>query len=156
MRLKGMILGAAIGTLVGAPVFVPTAVAQDSIYVPLFSYRTGPFAGSGIPIANGMADYLNMLNERDGGIGGVKIIVEECETGYDTKKGIECYESVQGQEPGHHQSVLDRHHARRSSRKRRSTRFRCSRWPTVSRVPPTARTSRGCSTRRRPTGTVSR
>ncbi len=99
MRLKGMILGAAIGTLVGAPAFVGTAAAQDSIYVPLFSYRTGPFAGSGIPIANGMADYLNMLNARDGGIGGVKIIVEECETGYDTKKGIECYESTKSKNP---------------------------------------------------------
>ena len=99
MRLKGMILGAAIGTMVGVPNFVSTAVAQDTIYVPLFSYRTGAFAGSGIPIANGMADYLNMLNERDGGIGGVKIIVEECETGYDTKKGVECYESTKSKNP---------------------------------------------------------
>jgi branched-chain amino acid transport system substrate-binding protein len=99
MRLKGMILGAAIGTMVGVPAFVSTAVAQDTIYVPLFSYRTGAFAGSGIPIANGMADYLNMLNERDGGIGGVKIIVEECETGYDTKKGVECYESTKSKNP---------------------------------------------------------
>src|SRR5207245_6707348 len=45
--------------------------AADGIYVPLLSYRTGPYAGSGTPIANGMSDYLNMLNERDGGIGGV-------------------------------------------------------------------------------------
>ena len=36
----------------------------------------------------------HMLNERDGGIGGVKVVVEECETGYDTKKGVECYEQV--------------------------------------------------------------
>src|ERR1019366_7860497 len=50
--------------------------------------RTGPFAGSGTPIANGMHDYLSMLNERDGGIGGVKLAIEECETGYDTKKGL--------------------------------------------------------------------
>ena len=42
--------------------------------MPLLTYRTGPFAGSGIPIANGMHDYLSMLNERDGGIGGVKIV----------------------------------------------------------------------------------
>ena len=62
-------------------------LAQDSIYVPLLTYRTGPFAGSGIPIADGMHDYLRMLNERDGGIGGVKLVIEECETGYDTKKG---------------------------------------------------------------------
>ena len=34
----------------------------------------------------------HMLNERDGGIGGVKLVVEECETGYDTKKGLECYD----------------------------------------------------------------
>jgi branched-chain amino acid transport system substrate-binding protein len=66
------------------------AYAEDSIYVPLFTYRTGPFAGSGTPIADGMHDYLTMLNERDGGIGGVKLVVDECETGYDTKKGLEC------------------------------------------------------------------
>jgi len=99
MRFKGLILGAAIGAMAGVPAFVSVASAQDTIYVPLFSYRTGPFAGSGIPIANGMSDYLNMLNERDGGIGGVKINVEECETGYDTKKGVECYESTKGKKP---------------------------------------------------------
>ena len=37
---------------------------------------TGAFAGSGIPQANGETDYFTMLNERDGGIGGVKIVVE--------------------------------------------------------------------------------
>ena len=63
---------------------------RTRIYVPLLTYRTGAFANSGIPIANGMNDYLSMLNERDGGIGGVKIAIEECETGYDTKKGLEC------------------------------------------------------------------
>ena len=81
------------------PLAPSAARRRTSIYVPLFTYRTGPFAGSGIPIANGMADYLNMLNERDGGIGGVKLVVEECETGYDTKKGVECYESVKGKNP---------------------------------------------------------
>ena len=40
-----------------------------------------------------------MLNERDGGIGGVKLVIEECETGYDTKKGIECYEAVKAKNP---------------------------------------------------------
>src|SRR6185312_12929503 len=50
-------------------------------------------------IMNGMADYLNMLNERDGGIGGVKILVEACETGYDTQKGVERYEQVKSKNP---------------------------------------------------------
>jgi branched-chain amino acid transport system substrate-binding protein len=99
MRLKGLMIGAVLAATAGVPAFVTAASAQDSIYVPLFSYRTGPFAGSGIPIANGMNDYLAMLNERDGGIGGVKLTIEECETGYDTKKGVECYESTKAKNP---------------------------------------------------------
>jgi branched-chain amino acid transport system substrate-binding protein len=98
--LRSFVVGAAV--LIGAGAFaagVTPAAAQDSIYVPLFTYRTGPFAGSGIPIADGMHDYLRMLNERDGGIGGVKLNIEECETGYDTKKGVECYETVKGRNP---------------------------------------------------------
>ena len=74
-------------------------IAAKGIYIPLFTYKTGPFAGSGIPAGNGMADYLTMLNERDGGIGGVPLVVEECETGYNTKKGVECYEKVKGKNP---------------------------------------------------------
>jgi branched-chain amino acid transport system substrate-binding protein len=97
MRIKYLALGI---LLAGAaiPAAAP-AQAEDTIFIPLLSYRTGPFAGSGQPIANGMSDYLNMLNERDGGIGGVKVVVEECETGYDTKKGVECYEQVKGKKP---------------------------------------------------------
>jgi branched-chain amino acid transport system substrate-binding protein len=92
-----MVLAAALG---GAAAVAPLAAgAQESIYVPLMTYRTGPFAGSGIPIANGMADYLTMLNERDGGIGGVKLMIEECETQYDAKKGVECYDQVKAKSP---------------------------------------------------------
>lgn len=98
MRLKYLVLGAALAGLVSADALATKAAAQD-IYVPLLTYRTGPFAGSGIPIANGLHDYFTMLNERDGGIGGVKLNVEECETGYDTKKGVECYESFKGKNP---------------------------------------------------------
>ena len=72
------------------------AVADDSIYIPLLTYRTGAYAGSGIPIADGMHDYLKMLNARDGGIGGVKLVIEECETGYTAQKGVECYEATKG------------------------------------------------------------
>jgi len=74
-------------------------MAAKGIYVPLFTYRTGAYAGGGIPIANGMHDYLAMLNERDGGIGGVPLIIEECETGYKTNKGVECYEKVKPKNP---------------------------------------------------------
>ncbi len=99
MKTRHLIGGVALAAIVAAPMLASSAQAQESIYIPLFSYRTGPFGGSGTPIANGMADYLNMLNERDGGIGGVKLNVEECETGYDTKKGVECYEATKGKNP---------------------------------------------------------
>ncbi|HEY7991101.1 MAG TPA: ABC transporter substrate-binding protein [Stellaceae bacterium] len=96
MSLRWTSIAACAAMLIGLAL---PAFADDQIYVPLFSYRTGPFAGSGIPIADGMHDYLTMLNERDGGIGGVRLALEECETGYDTKKGIECYEAVKGKKP---------------------------------------------------------
>jgi branched-chain amino acid transport system substrate-binding protein len=96
--MKRHLTVAALAATTFASLALPAA-AQDSIYVPLLTYRTGPFAGSGVHIANGMRDYLEMLNQRDGGIGGAKITIEECETGYDTKKGVECYESVKGKNP---------------------------------------------------------
>src|SRR6202158_5608227 len=98
MRMKALIIAAAIGTVAGSA-FVTTASAEDTIYVPLFTSRTGPVVVSGLPIANGIHDYLEVLNQRDGGIGGVKLTVEECETGYDTKKGVECYEQVKSKSP---------------------------------------------------------
>ena len=97
MRLKLLVLGLALVTAV--PAAVTAARAADGIYIPLMSYRTGPYSGAGIAIFNGMHDYLNLLNARDGGIGGVRLIVEECETGYDTKKGVECYDATKGKNP---------------------------------------------------------
>ena len=61
------------------------------------SYRTGPYAANGIPFADGYADYFTLLNERDGGIGGEPIRLLECETGYNTEKGVECYEATKGE-----------------------------------------------------------
>lgn len=92
---------AAVGAaMLGSAFTAPTPVlAQDSIFMPLLTYRTGNFAGSGIPIADGMRDYLELINQRDGGINGVRLVIEECETGYDTKKGVECYDAVKARNP---------------------------------------------------------
>ncbi|MEQ9239759.1 ABC transporter substrate-binding protein [Roseovarius indicus] len=60
------------------------------------SYRTGPYAANGIPFSDGYQDYFTLLNERDGGIGGEMINLVECETGYNTEKGVECYEANKG------------------------------------------------------------
>jgi branched-chain amino acid transport system substrate-binding protein len=99
-KTRSAIAGLALAAVAYSGMSAPPAIAQDGeLFIPLLTYRTGPFAGSGIPIADGMRDYLNMLNERDGGIGGVKIRIEECETGYNTQKGVECYESTKNQKP---------------------------------------------------------
>ncbi|MGP3695838.1 ABC transporter substrate-binding protein [Rhodobacter sp. NSM] len=71
--------------------------AQADLVVPNLSYRTGPFAAGGIPYADGFQDYFTLLNERDGGIGGEVVKTPECETAYNTEKGVECYEATKGQ-----------------------------------------------------------
>src|SRR4029078_5304999 len=80
--------------------FLPaTARAQTEHFVPGLVYRTGAYAPNGVPFANGRADYFALLNARDGGINGVKIVYEECETGYATDRGVECYERLKGKGP---------------------------------------------------------
>ncbi len=75
------------------------APAMADLVFPSTSYRTGPFAANGIPFADGYADYFTMINERDGGVGGVAIKLIECETGYNTERGVECYESLKAEKP---------------------------------------------------------
>ncbi|MGY4569812.1 ABC transporter substrate-binding protein [Bradyrhizobium sp. USDA 3256] len=84
--------------LAGAALSAPAA-AQNEQFIPILSYRTGPYAVNGAPYANGVVDYYNLINERDGGINGVRILIEECETGYATDKGVECYERLKSKGP---------------------------------------------------------
>lgn len=81
-----------------AAVTAASPVLADLVF-PSLSYRTGAYASGGIPFADGYADYFTLLNERDGGIGGVMTSVPECETGYSTEKGVECYEATKGDNP---------------------------------------------------------
>ncbi len=84
-------------TIVAAIFTVPLLCWVASAYeltIPSLDYRTRPYAPNGIPFANGYGDYLTMLNDRDGGIKGVKIKLVPCETAYNTKRGVECYEKI--------------------------------------------------------------
>ena len=74
-----------------------TGPALADLVFPDLSYRTGAYASGGIPFSDGYQDYFTLLNERDGGIGGVPTRVVECETGYNTERGVECYESTKGE-----------------------------------------------------------
>lgn len=88
----------AVGALASV-VALPAAAQEATQFIPVLSYRTGPYAPSGIPVANGTVDYYKLVNAR-GGINGVKIAWEECETGYDTARSVECYERLKGQGGG--------------------------------------------------------
>ena len=90
MKLTKLVAAAALAIAAASP-------ALADLVLPSLSYRTGPYAVNGIPVADGFADYLTMLNARDGGIGGVPIKMIECETGYNTEKGVECYEATKGE-----------------------------------------------------------
>ena len=96
-RMKALALAVAGAGLIAA---AADAVAQSNeIFVPALVYRTGPYAPNGVPWADGFVDYLKLVNERDGGVNGVKIAFEECETGYATDRGVECYERLKSRKP---------------------------------------------------------
>ena len=90
---------AAAGLLAALAPQAPAFAQAKEQFIPVLSYRTGAYAPNGIPSANGFVDYLKLINARDGGINGVKIVFEECETGYATDRGVECYERLKGKGP---------------------------------------------------------
>ncbi|HNT38499.1 MAG TPA: ABC transporter substrate-binding protein [Rubrivivax sp.] len=99
MRVKTLAAAAAI-TAAASLLASGAAFAQaKEQFFPGLPYRTGAYGPNGTPWANGYADYLKLVNAT-GGINGVKIVYEECETGYDTAKGVECYERLKGKHGG--------------------------------------------------------
>ena len=92
MKMTHFAAALAVGMTAAAP-------ALAELHFPSLSYRTGAFAAGGIPFADGYSDYLTLVNERDGGIGGVRIRQTECETAYNTERGVECYQSIRGDNP---------------------------------------------------------
>ncbi len=99
MKLGKLAIAATLA-VAGLAAVATTAVAQTKEqFFPVLSYRTGPYAPNGVPWANGYVDYLKLVNAR-GGINGVKLSFEECETGYDTARSVECYERLKGKNGG--------------------------------------------------------
>lgn len=100
MKFKTIALATAtVAASMGALLASPAAHAAEEQFMPLLVYRTGQFAPLGIPWADGKQDYLKLVNAK-GGINGVKITFEECETAYDTGKGVECYERLKSRTGG--------------------------------------------------------
>ena len=98
MTLKKLVI---VTATLGAAVLLPSAAQAQAKeqFIPLLTYRTGAYAPNGVPIANGTVDYYKLVNAK-GGINGVKILWEECETQYATDKSVECYERLKTKNGG--------------------------------------------------------
>jgi branched-chain amino acid transport system substrate-binding protein len=81
-------LGVALSAIAG------TSMAAGEQFVPLLSYRVGAYAAGGSGIFGGYIDYMNYINVKEGGVNGVKLVWEECETEYNNSRGVECYERL--------------------------------------------------------------
>ena len=92
-KLLALSAVAATSALTGA-----LASAQDQ-FVPILSYRVGAYASGGSGFFGGTIDYFNLINA-SGGINGVKISWEECETEYNASRGVECYERLKKKNGG--------------------------------------------------------
>ena len=101
---KSLLLLSALLASVGMGVVSQAQAQAKEQFVPVLSYRTGPYAPNGTPWANGFVDYLKLVNAK-GGINGVKIAYEECETGYDTARSVECYERLKSKKPSFVQTL---------------------------------------------------
>ena len=73
--------------------------AAGEQFLPVLGVREGGQRFIFGPRADGYIAYLTLLNERDGGINGVKLVWEECETVYDVTRGMECYERLKAKGP---------------------------------------------------------
>jgi branched-chain amino acid transport system substrate-binding protein len=89
------LVAAVLSGLVG----VTVVAAAGEQFLPMLGAREGAVRSVQIPQTNGYIDYLTLLNERDGGIHGVKVVWEECETVYDVDRGVECYERLKTKGP---------------------------------------------------------
>ena len=100
MKLRNFTLAAGMAmAAAAASLATPVAAQSKEQFFPVLVYRTGAYAPNGVPFANGYVDYLKLVNAR-GGINGVKVSFEECETGYATDRGVECYERLKGKNGG--------------------------------------------------------
>jgi branched-chain amino acid transport system substrate-binding protein len=99
MKLKSLSMAACLVAAGLASVATGALAQAKEQFFPVLSYRTGAYGPNGTPWANGYVDYLKLTNAR-GGVNGVKISFEECETGYATDRGVECYERLKGKNGG--------------------------------------------------------
>jgi len=96
MQMKSLVLGIATACSIATSAWAQQPSEQ---FVALPSYRVGPYAAGGSGFYGGIIDYFNLVN-MNGGVNGVKISWEECETEYNPSRGVECYERLKTKNGG--------------------------------------------------------
>ncbi len=97
MKLRNLVLSLVATTIAIVPFAVTQAQDTKEQFFPALVYRTGPYAAGGSGFWGGMEDYMALMNLRDGGVNGVMLKWEECETAYNSDRGVECYERLKNQ-----------------------------------------------------------
>jgi branched-chain amino acid transport system substrate-binding protein len=99
MRVQRRWWSGLVAAVLGGLVGVTAVAAAGEQFLPRLGVREGALRAQQIPLANGFIDYVTLLNVRDGGINGVPLVWEECETVWDVSRGVACYERLKGQGP---------------------------------------------------------
>jgi branched-chain amino acid transport system substrate-binding protein len=94
MRVQQPWWSVLVAVVLGGLLAVTAAAGEQ--FLPVLGGREGAGRSVYIPTTNGYIDYVTLLNARDGGINGVLLVSEECETVYDVDRGVECYERLKG------------------------------------------------------------
>ena len=90
-----------ITSAISAAVFFTTLIlptnlfaqAKETQYFPIPSSRVGPYSAMGTGYYGAQIDYMNYVNAT-GGINGVMLTWQECETEYNAAKTVECYQRL--------------------------------------------------------------
>jgi branched-chain amino acid transport system substrate-binding protein len=99
MRVQQPWWSVLLAAVLGGLVSVTAVAAAGAQFLPVLSIREGASRFQNIPNADGFIAYVTLLNERDGGINGVPLVWEECETVADVPRGVACYERLKGKGP---------------------------------------------------------
>ena len=99
MRLQRQWWSVLVAVVLGGLVGVTAVAAAGEKFLPILGVREGGQRFMMIPRGDGFIAYLTLLNERDGGINGVTLVWEECETVYDATRTVGCYERLKTKGP---------------------------------------------------------
>ena len=102
-----------------------TAMAQNEQFIPILSYRVGPYAAGGSGYFGGAIDYFNLVNahgrhqRRQAHVGGVRDGVQRV-----ARRRVLRAPEEEGRRRDDRRAAVDRHRVRPARPRRRRTRSR--------------------------------